>query len=533
MLTLVPVGLLLLVSGAVVVVRRARPNFGASWFLSVAAGVLALGLMIAFRWIVPAPIGSDSWLPGTREGGQILFRVDDISWSYGVSLLGLLLAILLTAPVRLQYRSSPLSWSANLAIAGAALLSVLAATPLTLVLTWTVLDIIDLVVSIASNAEIKITRAAVIAFVFRLAGSLLVVWAMGVSQADGSRLQLEAAQPEAALFLLLAVGLRLGVLPLSLPYYSEALRRRGIGSMVRLAGPAASLGVLARLPATVAPLDISPLLLALVGLAVLYGAGMWLASPDEVTGRQYWIIALAGLAVGSVIRGQPQASLAWGVSMILCGGLLFLFSTRPTVSTVLPLLGLVGLSGLPFTPAASGWAGMVVLPFTIPDLFFIAAHATLLIGYIRHFLRPGDQPDEVERWTQVAYSLGLLLLVGLGWMLGVLGWAGSFTRGLWWASMISVLLAIGAGVPIFILWKRGRDLTQFQQGWLWRVGSRVGNSVSQILRFNWLYQFFGWVYEWIGRFIRLVTEMLEGAGGILWVLVFLVLLITVVQASVK
>jgi hypothetical protein len=520
-------------AAVVVILYRIRPNFGSAWLLSVIASMAALGLLIAFHWWSPAAFSSNSWLPTSGEGAQILFRVDSISWSYGVSLLGLLMAILLTAPVRLQYRSSPITWSANLAIAGTALLGVLAATPLTLILTWTVLDLIDLVVTMISNADLRVNRAAIISFVFRLTGSLLVAWAMGINRAAGSQLTLEEAQPQAALFLLLAIGLRMGVLPLSLPYYSEALRRRGIGSMIRLAGPAASLGVLAHLPATVAPLEISPFLLALAGMAVLYGAGMWLVSSDEVMGRQYLVLALAGMAVGTAIRGQPQASLAWGVALILSGGLLFLFSTRPPISLVLPILGLIGMSGLPFTPAASGWAGMVVLPFTLPDLLFILAHAILLLGYIRHFIRPGDRPSDVERWTQVAYTIGLFFLAALAWLIGIFGWEGSFTIGVWWASAISIFLAGSAGVIVFILRKQGRNTAQIQQSWFWRLATRIGTKISAVLRLNWLFTFFRFLFDWLQKLIHLMTEMLEGAGGILWVFVLLVLLITVVQAGVK
>lgn len=531
MWTLLPALLLIIMAAIVAVIHRIKPNFGLSWLLSVLAAMIALGLMVAFHWLQPVAVGDNTWLPATQEAAQILFKVDDISWSYGISLLGLLLAVLLTAPVRLQYRSNPITWLANLAIGGAALLSVLAATPLTLVLTWTILDLIDLVVSMASKADARINRAAIISFAFRLTGSLLVVWAMGLSRAGGAQLLLNETQPLPAFFLLLAVGLRLGVLPLSLPYYAEALRRRGIGSMIRLASPIASLGILARLPDSVAPLDISPFLLALVGLAVIYGAGMWLASEDEVNGRQYWVIALAGMAVGSVIRGQPQASLAWGVIMILSGGLIFLYTTRPRISFIFPLLGLIGISGLPFTPAASGWAGMVTLPFSLPDVLFIIAHVILLLGYIRHFLRPGDQPSEVERWTRVAYSIGLFLLGALGWLVGLLGWSGSWTAGIWWASLISTLLAISIGVPLYFYLKKHAATSPPKMGWIFRVGAQFAKILSPVLRMSWLYRTLGWMYNLLQKLISLMSRMLEGAGGVLWVLVLLVLLITIVQAS--
>jgi hypothetical protein len=49
-------------------------------------------------------------------------------------------------------------------------------------------------------------------------------------------------------YLLLAAGLRLGVLPLHLPYASEAAIRRGFGSALRLISAGSSLILLARIP---------------------------------------------------------------------------------------------------------------------------------------------------------------------------------------------------------------------------------------------------------------------------------------------
>lgn len=531
MLTLLPALILLVTALVVIVIHRLRPNLGVAWFLSVAAAAISMGLMIFYHWHEPGGLTFDRWLPVTQQAPQILFRLDAVSWSYGISLLGLLLAILLTAPVRLQYKSNPITWAGNLGIAGAALLGILSASPLTLVLTWTILDLLDLVITLSSSAESRTSRSAVVFFLFRLAGSFLVFWAMGISRAYGAELQFSSADPRAAIFLLLAVGLRLGVLPLALPFSQEVLRRRGIGTMLRLSAPAASLGVIAHLSATVVPASISRLLLALVGLSVIYGAVMWLAAGDEVEGRQYWILALAGMAVGSAIRGQPQASLAWGVAMILSGGLLFLYSTRPRWAIILPALGLLGLTGLPFTPSASGWNGLIVLPFTLPDFFFLAAHSLLLLGYLRHFLRPGDAPSEVERWQQVTYYQGLAILILAGWLIGIFGFSGSFSIGYWWASMIPALIVLLSVGMYLYLKRKGFELSQFQGGWLIKLGIRVGNILSTILRLNWLYSFFWKVFNWLGRLIQLVTNMLEGAGGVLWVFVLLVLILTFLQVG--
>jgi hypothetical protein len=84
------------------------------------------------------------------------------------------------------------------------------------------------------------------------------LWASMVSISAGTPMNFQDAPPQAGLYLLLAAGLRLGVLPLHLPYASEAAIRRGFGSALRLISAASSLILLARIPTTSVIFDIHP-----------------------------------------------------------------------------------------------------------------------------------------------------------------------------------------------------------------------------------------------------------------------------------
>src|SRR5690606_31770558 len=98
-----------------------------------------------------------------------------------------------------------------------------------------------------------------------------------------------SASPQAGLYLLLAAGLRVGVLPLHLPYAGESVLRRGVGTALRAITAASSLILLARIPAgSIAP-QYAPYLLMFTALAAVYGGWMWLRAPDELTGRPYWL----------------------------------------------------------------------------------------------------------------------------------------------------------------------------------------------------------------------------------------------------
>jgi hypothetical protein len=59
-------------------------------------------------------------------------------------------------------------------------------------------------------------------------------------------------------------------------------------------------------------------------LALLYGAWQWLSAPDELLARPYWLIGMGSLSLLAALRGSQAGSVAWGVGLILYGGLVFL-----------------------------------------------------------------------------------------------------------------------------------------------------------------------------------------------------------------
>jgi hypothetical protein len=90
---------------------------------------------------------------------------------------------------------------------------------------------------------------------------------------------------------------------------------------------------------------------------------MWLTARDELNGRPYWLITLAGMAVGCSIRGRPDAALAWGIALLLGGGCILLFSARRRSMMFIPVLVLLGLTGTAFHAFRQrlGWTGCAAI----------------------------------------------------------------------------------------------------------------------------------------------------------------------------
>ena len=275
MLILLPVFLPIITAVAILILSRTQPRFGISYLLAVLVSLANWGLLLSFHWLNPPPLALPDWLPIPGQPGAIIFQLDSVSWAYAFAIASLAAAVILTASARLALRSIPTAWAGSLLVSGAAILAIVAGSPLALALAWTIIDLIELVMILGTVNQPQMSLQATLSFSARVAGTLFLIVAMTISQSNNQVLILIDPPQTSAIFLLIAAGLRLGVLPLHLPYTAEVPLRRGLGTILRLAGPASSLVLLAHLPVNVVPADVYPYLLLFSALAGLYGATMW------------------------------------------------------------------------------------------------------------------------------------------------------------------------------------------------------------------------------------------------------------------
>ena len=562
-----------------------RSAFAYYWLVALAGTLAAWVLVLLSRPRLMYTVTLVNWRPVTYFPDSPKILVDPVSWSFALALATLVLAVVLTVPMRQQgvndgTVSPPLAgvridhrwpaWASSLALAGFGLLAVLAGNPLTLMLAWAAIDILEIFILLVQVPESKVHVQALAALTARVAGLGLLLWAGVSAGSGGDHLSFTTVPPRLGLFLLLAAGLRLGVLPLHLPFLQEPPLRRGLGTSLRLVPAAASLVLLTRTANAGVPASWAPYLLVLVGLSALYGAVLWFFAPDELSGRPFWILGMTAFAVASAVCGVPEASLAWGLACIFSGGLLFLFSVRNRNLLPLPLFGLLGFLGLPFTPA---WGGMQLYAsrsfYILP--VFVLAHVLLVSGYIRHAMRPGSLTERSQRWVWVLYPLGLALfpIVQFGWLFQAMRWSGDLSGrppsvGLPYSpislldySHLPLLTWLGGvvtlGLAVLLLWIGYRLRADARQGRAYRrtpqerayrstddrspserhsPSERYPHQPGRLLSFGQRLFSLGWFYNLLGitlrlsvRFVGVVTGVLEGEGGILWVLAFLALMV--------
>ena len=516
MLILAPVILLFLVALALLVLHYSQPDFKYPWMVAAGGSVLALVAVLLWQARLPLSFSLAPWQPAVIFAYSPTWLADESSWPYALALVILGAAVIWTSVARAE--NNPLSWAGTLLLTALGILAVAAGNPLTLVLIWTSLDLAELVTMLRSTEGEEQSGSVVIAFALRLFGTGLVLWASAYSLSGGTTLDFRDVPARTGIFLLLASGLRLGVLPLHLPYRQENVLRRGLGSSLRLVSAASSLALLSRIPPSALAGRLTPYLLVLAATAGLYAGWMWLRASDELLGRPFWILGMASLAVAASLRANPAGSTALGVALLLAGGLLFLFSARQRSLMVLFFLALWSLSSLPFSLTANAWLTADRSSWAFL-LLLLPAQALLLAGFVRHALHPGETSFESQaRWAKIIYPGGLLLPFAGLILLGVWEWSGSRSLGLIWAGPTVVVLSIGFTVlAIKVL--------------VHRSPIPAASRWTEIFRLDWLYRLLSGIYRVFVAVAGLVTSLLEGEGGILWSLLLMVLILSILSMS--
>jgi len=516
MLILITISILTLTTIALLLIRIFLPDFRYSWLLATAGSFLAWLSIFFWQLKMPFLLALPPWQPEYLFTDCPAFLADQISWAYAFSIATLGLGTLLTSTAH----ENRTTLTGTLILSTVGILAVLAENPLTLVMAWTAIDLAELITLLQSVPQKGLRERVIIAFGTRVIGSFFLVWAGLTSVAEGSALNFVSAPQQAGIFMLIAAGLRLGILPMHMPFRTESLLRRGYGTMLRLTAAASSLILLARIPYASLQSPLVPYLLGLVALTALYSAWMWFRSMKTLDARPFWLLGMASLALAATLRANPTGSVAWGLALILGGGVLFLSAIQNKTLNRLLMLSILAMSTLPMTLTATGWENKSSQWWGF-WLILLPAHALLLAGYFRHARRiDTDNLKNHNKFTFLMYPLGISLMLFVQLLLGLWGWDGAASIGAWWLSLASMLLVA------LLIWARTRvrALNPLQAHWL-----KPNTEKSR----NFVYAFSWNAYHFLRNLTFQITNLLESDGGILWALLFIILFASLLAEGIR
>jgi hypothetical protein len=521
MFILITITILLLAALIMVILRLWRPSFGYHWLIS-AGGAFAAWLMVLFSYTtIPDSPQLISWGPETAYSNSIIISLDHISWPFAAALGTLLIATILSDVVR-AYDLSWSNWASSLVVIAIGLLGIFSGNLLTFILIWMAYDLIVMVILLLQLDAERLRRRTVRVFFIHLSGTLCLLIAGVISASDNSSMLLEQTSPLAILFIVIGAAFRFGALPIDSQIQEYSYNRRSFGTVRSLTSMGIVSVLLVRVAGVVENVDLAgylwPAIFGFVGMTALLFSFAWFFARDELEGRQGWIMGFGMLIIASTLRAEVDSSLAWGITAIFTGGLIFLASVRSKISMWIALLGVIGVSTLPFTAA---WSGLTLFsnPFSISLIFYFISISLLIAGYARHATNLIPEPSGLERWIKVIYPIGLIMLpiiqVGFGWLyrpeireIPLTGW------------IVSLIIIVLSVLGFF---------------WQQRGGTIPGELVSVVnsfLGFNWLRSFIVSVFTQLTRLLNFTSNILEGEGGILWVMLSIVLFLAILLITI-
>jgi len=194
---------------------------------------------------------------------------------------------------------------------------------------------------------------------------------------------------------------------------------------------------------------------------------------------------------------------------------------------------LLGLVGLPYTPAGLGWEGLIGTGFTWTGLIFIFAHAFLIAGYLRYTLEASSTITGLDKHVRITFPLGLILIIGSIFVLGIIGRPDSMQFTPWLPPVISlgiIALLFGIGLklglrPPFTSYREKIPGFRFL---LW-----VFNGVQSVFSLGWVYNLGLWIVKPLRETGEFLSNILESEGGTIWYIVFIVILFTLFVTGIK
>jgi hypothetical protein len=574
MLVLLTIFLFLLIPLVMLLFYLVRPKFNVQGFLAVLAVIAGWILVFLARSDMPANILLQEWKPTLLFDLSPSLLVDNRSWYFALAIASLVLAVVITSIAQHGQSAQPdqdrsgaqiavgggkpapdigyrqpqpitttpgvqpapgwLAWASMLVFSSLGLLAVISGNILTLLLAWAALDFIELVILLGQMPESKTRERIILAFAARMAGICVVLIAGMMAWTQGLSLAFDDISRPISTVLVIAAGLRLGVLPIHRPLTSSLPIGRNFGTVLRLIQAISSYILLVRVSSVGVVETVAPYLLGLIILAGIYGAINWLRARDEIEGRSYWIIGISSLAVASAILNQPSACLAWSITGLLSGGFIFCMFLRHKNMVPLILLGLINLSALPFSPSWQGTAlyqytaslGINLTLFALFSFFLILTQAFLMAGFILHALQgifPILETPTVhsERWVWFLYPFGLMFIMAtqllIGWLMvpnlhdiPLSGW------------IMGPVVLIISGVIFYFYWHS-------PQLFHLSIDTSLRTAWDSFFSLEWLYRLLWRSFQLLSKIFSLVSAILEGDGGLLWALVLFALIFVFLQ----
>jgi formate hydrogenlyase subunit 3/multisubunit Na+/H+ antiporter MnhD subunit len=428
----------------------------------------------------------------------------------------------------------------------AALASVYASNLLTLTMAWGLLDVM-FVVALLVRSGPQVGRRAAIAIILNTTSTACVWIATLLIENGHDSLYWHLVDlPDAPRMWLAAAGaLRLGLYPLHQWLPVDLSRETNRSALLYTVPTMAGLALWARLAITRNLPDTS--IVPMLGLiSALVGAVLAWQSSRSRAGLPYVALGLVGLAVLDLgVLATPGTLTAVALNWLFIVVSLFIarsFSRRAPWWSIGGIIAGLAIMGVPGTLGFVTRYAMITNLIRSGEWLMLAggilAEALLIAAVTRIVFTPTDDDQPIGLLRQVACGLSIISaavpLILLAINSAIVPGISSLNNMLGNLDLVTVLvwlLPVGAGVAI--AW---RDLRAARPSILPTERAATDNEAPvwlRLIRLDWLNVLFGQTVHRSTALLRGLAGVIEGDGGLIWVIVIVIVGVVLTSGALK
>ncbi len=488
------------------------------WLILVFISLLDWFLLILIRVENFHPLVLDKWFSIGTTPIVLQFQITNQNWPVIFSILSVLPAFLLTGIARLDVRRDLRLWSSAIVVVMISFLAVTVSNLWTLLILWTAFDLFDVffhLVILQSTERAELQRSLIVRFI----GSLFLIYQTASLSQTAINPSLDSLSGSGSIIFIIAAFLHSGVLPIQRSEQIKTVPNSGriIEGMLRLLIFVVSLSLLIYLPVPnlnfLFSLSISILLFVLL---VRLGFSAVVNKEEFITGKSVFFMSVF-LVFIFFQDGNPEF---WLPALFMTGTFALFYSHRNPATVIFPLLMAVVVSGLPYSLDSFGGRGFLNDASLLSVIFSIIPLILYLSGFVRKSMAERNDFNSLESIYQLVFLSGLMIMILSGELIAFKFINGSRVElSLWWAGVIVVLFT---SVLVFLTRQEIR---------VFPLKTRLNNSSIEmrILSLNWLFDLGQGLKNRLRNFVSGFSRLLEGSGGLLWALVFLVLILSILR----
>jgi len=463
-----------------------------------------------------SPLAVKNWIKIGSTPVDLTFEINSLNWPISVSYFTILLSYLLTSIVRLRGDKSLYTWVEMTILALAGWIVLLASDYWSILIAWTLIDFVELIFHL--RYKMLDPDKFYLHFLVKFIGTMLLVFGISRSFQVNPQSLFENNIEGVGTVILIAAILHSGVFSNFQKRSSKVNYSQISLIFLRIISFTASFFVLTYI--TDHRLSfLSEIIIKILFFGVaIWGAYRWAIGSNESYRFQELLIAFGAMVGFLYLTGSGAAIVYWLLLLLMPIGWLFLYSDRDPWIRIFWFLCIFMMSGLPFSLTLQGLKELLQNVNSI-DLFLMTLPIILVInGYIKHALKKRGKYNYLEPWYQIIYLIGLFLhLISMGAVVlkNIQLIADEFNS--WWIG--SVVLSIS--IPVYFYHVKSKNqIIEAKKIREIRIGSvSFSFQATQIISNN--------VYLLLENFLTFITRLFEGAGGILWAVVFLALFLTI------